>query len=131
MLGSAITASDSNLTFTGNTTFLGNSETFEQLSGGEISTSHNPVLKFSATSSTILVTIAGGAICTSANTVLNFSGINNFINNSAGKLGGAIYIFPNTVLSLTGTTHFINSSAPMGGTIYASAKNTLKINETI
>ena len=67
--GSAIIVLDSNLTFTGNTTFLKN----------DISCSRT---KQSQT--------GGGAIITAGYTVLSFHGICNFISNSADSKGGAI-----------------------------------------
>ena len=71
--GGGIIAPDSNLTFTGNTTFLDNGATFFG---------------------------NGGAISTSGRTVLSFNGTNNFINNSADDGGGAISTNSNTTLRM-------------------------------
>ena len=99
----AIYTVGSNLTFTGNATFLDNSAGI--------------VGNFLCNS--------GGAIYTQ-NTVISFSGTTNFINNSAG-VGGAVYTlnFGRNVLSFNGTTNFINNSAVCdseggGGAIYTS-----------
>ena len=73
--GGGIIASDSNLTFTGNTTFLDNSAIFEQCPFG--------------------FPLFSTAVVTANNTVLSFNGVSNFINNSGsggnGGGGGAIY----------------------------------------
>ena len=85
--GGDITALSSNLTFTGNTTFLDNTAMFYKLytitNGGH-----------------------GGAIIALRNTILRFNGINNFINNSAnhGGSGGAIYVSDNTTALMEPTT---------------------------
>ena len=95
--GGAIYAVGSNLTFTGNATFLDNSAgivgNFLCNSGGAIYT-QNTVISFSGTSNFINNSVLpgyslGGAIYTSGE--LSFSGTTNFINNSAGESGGAVY----------------------------------------
>ena len=120
-LGGGVIAVHSNLTFTGNTTFLENR-------GGAIS-SLNTVLSFSGTNNFIRNSAErGGAIYTNS-TVISFSGISNFIGNSA-NFGGAIYPSENTVLSFTGTSNFINNSAGYdGGAIYTIG-NTINFNGT-
>ena len=75
IIGGAITALSSNLTFTGNTTFLENSAT---LTGS---------CKHVYSKSTSFTPFGGGAICTISNTVLIFTGTN--INNLAGAGYGA------------------------------------------
>ena len=83
-----IIASDSNLTFTGNTTFLGNSATLDS------------------------ACYAGGGVGSAIYTfVLNFNGTSNFINNSAGggSRGGVMWVSENTVLNLSRTNNFINN----------------------
>ena len=132
--GAAIAALSSNLTFTGNITFLDNSFYGSELSstgGGAIYASGNTVLSFNGTSNFIRNLAhfpgAGSAIYASQNVVLSFNGINNFISNSANydAAGGAIYTSGNTVVSCNGTNNFINNSAGSalqgaGGAIYAS-----------
>ena len=90
--GGGITALDSNLTFIGNTTFLGN----HAIGSG----------------------VCGGAIYAVDSTSLRFTGTSNFINNSA-DFGGAIFAWQNISLSLTGTSNFISNSAFTGGAIAA------------
>ena len=114
----------SNLTFTGNATFLGNSAGIvadHDNSGGAIYT-QNTVLNFSGTTNFISNSAGesdGGAIYTSAGTIY-FSGTTNFINNSASESdGGAIYTSAGTIY-FSGTTNFINNSAAVGGAIYTS-----------
>ena len=97
--GGGITAHNSNLTFTGNTTFLDNRAFCGPLDYG----------------------VNGGAILAYGNTVLSFNGASTFINNS-GTIGGAIYISGNTVLSFNGSSNFINNEAYYyrGGAIQAT-----------
>ena len=100
-LGCGITALNSKLTFTGNTTFLKNR--------------HNN-----------FGTVGAGAIWGAASS-LNFTGTNNFFDNvnsatlangrTAGG-GGAIHITRNALLTLHGRNNFINNSASFGGAIY-------------
>ena len=110
---SGITALSSNLTFTGNTTFL---ENIGQHSGA-ICASSNTILNFNGTSYFVnnsAYNHGGGAIVTSENTVLNFNGTSHFVNNFAYKGGGAICIY-NTMLKFNGTSNFVNNSAYKGG----------------
>ena len=96
--GCGVTALNSNLTFTGNTSFLGNIQTF-------------PYSEYCA-----------GAIWASTSS-LHFNGTNNFIANS-GEYGGAIYV-TNTSLSFTSTSTFSHNSANEGGAIYAQINTSL------
>ena len=124
----AIYAVGSNLTFTGNATFLDNSA---GIVGGFLCTdrgggiyTQNTVISFSGTTNFINNSAGGdggGGIYTLDNTVLNFSGTTNFINNSAGGEGGGA-VYTSGVLSFSGTTNFINNSAggEGGGAIYTS-----------
>ena len=133
VLGGAIIALSSSLTFTGNTRFLDNGAAFggSTVGGGAILTLNHTVLSFSGTTNFINnLAIHGGAIFTSDNTILSFSGTNNFIDNSAENGGGAIYtschhaIYTscNTVLSFSGANNFINNSATgSGGAIRAES----------
>ena len=116
--GCGITALNSILTFTGNTTFLKNRRYNVQASE-----------------------VGAGAILAVAST-LNFNGINNFVNNvNAGGhavkasdkvgVGGAIYITKQVVLTFSGTNNFINNSADNGGgVIYSSKHNILNFTGT-
>ena len=95
-LGCGITTFNSELTFTGNTSFHKNTQTAS-------CPSVNPA----------------GAIWASASS-LSFDGINNFFNNSANgntSIGSAIYAETNTRLSFNGTSNFIYNSADVGGAI--------------
>ena len=78
--GGIVAFNSSNLTFTGNTTFLENQ-------GGAI---YNPSHGY------------GGGVYAFQNTTLTFCGTTNFVNNSAGY-GGAIYALVNTVFSFHAT----------------------------
>ena len=122
--GGAIIALSSILTFMGNTTFLGNSASYDFLSGsgGAIYT-FDTVLSFSGTNN--LAYRGGRVITANNNIVLSFSGTNNFINNSADIDGGAIFAYENTVLCFGGTNNFINNSAHMSGAICSERNNTL------
>ena len=115
-LGCGVTALNSNLTFTGNTTFLKNSHNSTYLSTSEV---------------------GAGAISAVASS-LHFTGTNNFLDNvnSANKkrqhggyalgVGGAIYISNNAVLTFNGTNNFVNNSAKRnGGAIYAKTNISL------
>ena len=105
--GGGIYALSSNLTFTGNTTFLQNKAISAYgYAGGAISASHNTVISFIGTSNfTNNSALDSGAIYTSESTVLGFNGSNNFISNSAVGGGGAIYTFENTKLSFNGANN--------------------------
>ena len=121
--GGAITAFSSNLTFTGNITFLENKATFHRKysspsGGGAIHASGNVVLSFSGTTNFINNSAhKGGGLFAVENVVLSFSGTSNFINNIAHK-GGALLALDHTVLSFSETTNFINNSAHEGGTVF-------------
>ena len=144
MTAGGIMALDSNLTFTGSTTFLDSNVScsvplYGLFGGGAIYTSGSTLLSFNGINNFINNSADyGGAICTSGNTVLNFSGTNNFINNSVKNgFGGAIYTSElytsdNSVLSLSGINNFINNSADYGsgGAIYADANAVLSFSGT-
>ena len=128
-LGCGITAFNSTLTFTGNTSFLENNQTASYLSdpfdcGGAIWTSASS-LHFNGTSNFIGNSAngksVGGAILAETNSSLNFIDTNNFINNSA-DVGGAIFTYINVVLIFNGINNFINNVANSygGGAIYAT-----------
>ena len=120
--GGGVNVVNSNVAFTGNTTFFNNSILYNSTNidcgGGAIQSSDNSILSFNGTSNFINNSAGyGGAIYTSYNTVLRFNGITNFINNSALGSGGTIYSSDNVVLSFNGTNNFINNSASYGGAI--------------
>ena len=119
--GCGITALNSNLILTGNTTFIENSAS-SRYSAGAIwastsslhFTGRNNFMGNSANSYN-----SGGAIHAEANTFLSFNGTSNFNHNSAYK-GGAIYTSGHVVLTFNGTNNFINNSANFeGGAIHA------------
>ena len=137
--GGGITALSSNLTFTGNTTFLDNSALRYgpficcRGPGGAISAFYNTVLSFSGNSSFINNSASvghGGAIYASDIIGLSFNGTNNFISNSAGE-GGAISASGNASISFNGTSNFIYNSANWnGGVIYTSNNTVLTFSGT-
>ena len=95
-LGCGVTTFNSNLTFTGNTSF------------------HN-----STQMAFYGYVNCAGAIWISASS-LHFTGTNNFIGNSANGtngVGGAIYAETNTSLSFSGTSNFIHNLAEVCGAI--------------
>ena len=94
-LGCGITAFNSYLTFTGNTSFHNNTQT-----------AFHPYA------------YCAGAIWASASS-LHFTGTNNFIDNSANGINsvGAIYAEANALLSFNGTSNFTHNSAEVGGVI--------------
>ena len=137
--GGGITALSSNLTFTGNTTFLDNSALWHEPficcrgPGGAISAYHNTVLSFSGNSSFINNSAAvgrGGAIYASNIIGLSFNGTNNFISNLASE-GGAICAIGNASISFNGTSNFIYNHANWnGGVIYTSYNTRLSFSGT-
>ena len=101
-LGCGITAFNSNITFTGNTSFRENNQT----------TPYN-------------FYECGGAIWASASS-LYFSGANNFVGNSANSCkGGAIHASTNALLVFNGTTNFRHNFANYGSAIFTYANVTL------
>ena len=140
--GGGIDALSSNLTFTGNTTFLNNSASSGQcpfvysdvtaIGGGAIVASYKTVLNLSGTNNFINNSAyLGGAIFTITNTVLSFNGTNSFVNNVARNGNGGAIATNNTLLTFNGTTHFINNSARVGGAIYTNTSSTLTFNGTL
>ena len=130
-LGCGITALNSTLTFTGNSTFLSNKHNNLGASGvgaGAIlavasslnfTGTNNFCDNFHNSGDEVGV---GGAIHMTNNTVLALHGTNNFINNSADSGGGAIYASDNTLLTFTGTNKFSDNLAMFGGAIYAESQ---------
>ena len=125
-----VTALNSSLLFTGNTTFFGNGYSSSEISvdglaGAILALASS--LHFNGTNNfTSNVNLArsefgsGGTISAINNTSLSFTGISNFNNNSAQNRGGVIYAANNASVSFNGTTSFTNNSADSeGGAIYA------------
>ena len=142
-LGCGITALNSILMFTGNSTFLSNKHnnlgSSEAGAGAILAVASS--LHFTGTNNfsnnfynSINEVGISGAIHTTNNTVLAFHGTINFINNSAGNDGGAIFASHNTVLTFTGTNNFIDNhvnngdggtirTSTLGGAIYVADVN--------
>ena len=143
MSGGAITAVDSNLTFTGNTTFRENSLLyfnnpiyFTDFPGfylGAIFTYNNTILNFIGTSNFINNSAdrggGGGAIYTYDNSIINFNGTSNFISNSA-DYGSAIFTYNNTIINFNGTSNFISNSADYGSAIFTYNNTIINFNGT-
>ena len=107
----AIWASASSLHFTGTNNFIGNSAWY----GGAIYAKAN-TLRFSGTSQNSVN--HGGRISRHSGHVLIFSGTNNFFNNSAKRCGGALIAGASTSTNLIGTSTFShNSAGSRGGAI--------------
>ena len=118
-LGCGITAFNSKLTITGNTTFIKNSHNTlgaSKVGAGAILAVASSLhfagtnnffnnVNYRKTTSGWAEGVIGGAIYISNNAVLIFNGTNNFINNSAKGHGGAISASVNTVLTFTGHVH--------------------------
>ena len=132
ILGCGITAYISNMTFTGNTTFLKNRrnefEASEEFVNAGAILAVATSLHFTGTSNFIdnvnsansTGNYNGGAIHITDNAILTFHGTTNFMNNSAGKRGGAIYTSDNVVLVFNGINTFSGNSANYeGGAICA------------
>ena len=140
-LGCGITAFNSTLMFTGNTTFLSNKHNnlgaSEAGAGAVLAVASS--LHFTGTNnfcdnfhnSSDEVGV-GGAIHLTNNTVLTFHGTNNFINNSARNDGGAIFASHSAVLTFTGTNNFIDNHVNNGdgGAIRTSPDAVLSFNGT-
>ena len=124
--GGGISALDSNLTLTGNTTFLQNSATFGSAGIYVIncSLSSTGSISFIENSNTDSENPAAAALWASGS-CLSFTGTSDFTNNFAG----AIYV-EYTSLTFTGTTNFINNSASSGsgGAVSAGYDTSLSFN---
>ena len=128
-LGCGITALDSTLTFTGNTTFFKNIQTGScYYCGGAIWASASS-LHFNGTNNFIANRAEsgnGGAIHVETNMSLSFIGSNTFSHNTAGYDGGAIASYKNVVFTFIGVSNFINNSAQrFGGAIRANSNTSL------
>ena len=141
-LGCASTAFNSNLSFTGNTTFLKNymcNNLRASREGAGAILAVASTLEFRGINNFVNNVNAGGhaagvggAIYITNNAVRAFIGANNFINNSADNGGGAIYSLKRTVLNFTGINNFIGNHANSGngGAVYTSRNVVLIFNGT-
>ena len=137
MGGGGIAAIGSNLTFTGDTMFIGNEANFggagifminsTMSSTGSVHFIRNSISGNITIPGIPIYHLAAGIICASASS-LHFNGTNNFINNSARSLtvrrAGAICAVNNVSLSFSGTNNFINNSARYGSVAIYAYKNT-------
>ena len=135
--GGGIAANSSNLTFTGDTMFIGNEANFggagifminsTMSSTGSVHFIRNSISGNITIPGIPIYHLAAGIICASASS-LHFNGTNNFINNSARSLtvrrAGAICAVNNVSLSFSGTNNFINNSARYGSVAIYAYKNT-------
>ena len=115
--GGGIYAEDnSDVSFSGNTSFKENSAT---LGGGGIYAQYNSDVSFSGnTSFKENSATLGGGIYAWYNSDVSFSGSTSFKKNSASYYGGGIYV-GNSDVSFSGSTSFKENSAWYGGGIYA------------
>jgi len=129
-LGCGITAFNSTLTFTGNTSFYENNAIYYSYSGGAIWASVSS-LHFNGTNNFIGNSAQnGGAIYAETNSFLSFNGTSTFSQNWAPCCGGAIYTFYSTV-AFNGINSFMKNSANFyGGVIYAETNSSLSFNGT-
>jgi len=128
--GGGITALNSNLTFTGNTTFL---ENFAISAGAGIHMT-NCTLSSTGTINFIGNSAENGGAIYAHETTVSFSGTNNYRLNSAsayGAGGGAIYTSKSSMINFTGSSNFDSNFAPYGGAIYAYVNATLIFNGTV
>ena len=129
ILGCGITALNSILTFTGNTTFFENIQTGSYYyCAGAIGASASS-LHFNGTNNFTgnrAGSSNGGAIHVENNISLSFIGSNTFSHNTAGYNGGAIDSYKNVVFTFIGVSNFINNSAQrFGGAIRANSNSSL------
>ena len=140
-IGCGITALNSTLTFTGNTTFSGNKRNSSgqgHFEGAGAILAVTSLLSFNGTNKFCdnhdgggSSVGNGGAIYTTKNTVFTVHGTSSFFNNSADRYGGAIYASYNTVLSFIRTTKFSGNSAKYGGgAIYVERRTSLAFTGT-
>ena len=133
-LGCGVTTFNSNLTFTGNTSFHNSTQMafYAYVNcAGAIWTSASS-LHFTGTNNFIGNSANGingvGAIYAEANTSLSFSGTSNFIHNLA-EVGGAIGTVDNVIVTFNGTNNFTSNSAKhSGAAIFASSNTSLSFN---
>ena len=96
--GGGVFAERSNLTFTGSSSFIGNSAD------------------------------GGGGIYAQTSSNVNISGNATFLNNSASDYGGGIYAWPSCNVNIDANTKFIGNSAGIdGGGVYARFNSNMNI----
>ena len=129
-LGCGVTAFNSYLTFTGNTSFNNNTQTafrsYAHCTGAIWALVSS--LHFTGTNNFIDNSANGinsvGAISAQANTLLSFNGTSNFAHNSA-EVGGVIGTVDNVIVTFSGTNVFFNNSASDSGGAISAGSNTL------
>ena len=131
-LGCGITAFNSTLTFTGNTTFFENNAINYSYSGGAIWASVSS-LHFNGANNFIGNSAQnGGAIYAETNSFLSFNGTSTFSQNWAPCCGGAILTFDNVMFTFNGINNFTNNFAKYysygGGAILARSNSSLSFN---
>ena len=123
-LGCGITALNSNLTFTGNTSFHKNIAVGFLFCGcGGVIWASVSSLNFTGTSSftdNVAYSSNSGVVYAEKYTSLSFTGISDFRNNSAC----AIYTSGNVVITFNGNSNFINNSAHFGYGVLHAVTNT-------
>ena len=123
-LGCGITALNSNLTFTGKTSFHKNIAAGFLFCGcaGVIWASVSSLNFFGTSnfSNNLAYSSKSCVIYAEKHTSLSFTGISNFHNNSAC----AIYTSSNVVVTFNGTSNFINNSAHFGNGVIHAETNT-------
>ena len=123
-LGCGVTAFNSNLTFTGNTSFHGNKQTasdryYRYYCAGAIYASISSLHLIGTNNFIGNLAKYGGAVLAKTNTLVTFIGTSNFYHNSAYN-GGAVYTNDNATLTFIGISSFNSNSADYnGGAIYA------------
>ena len=135
-LGCGVTTFNSNLTFTGNTSFHNSTQkafyTYVNCAGAIWASASS--LHFTGTNNFIGNSANGingvGAIYAQANTSLSFSGTSTFTHNLA-EYGGAIGTVANVIVTFNGTNNFTSNSAnDGGGAIFASSNTSLSFSGT-
>ena len=130
-LGCGVTTFNSNLTFSGNTSFHNSTQTdfYDYVNCAGAIWASTSSLHFTGTNNFIGNSANGingvGAIYAEANTSLSFSGTTTFTHNLA-EVGGAIVTVENVIVTFNGTNNFTsNSASDSGGAIFAASNTSL------
>ena len=130
-LGCGVTTFNSNLTFSGNTSFHNSTQTdfYDYVNCAGAIWASTSSLHFTGTNNFIGNSANGingvGAIYAEANTSLSFSGTTTFTHNLA-EVGGAIATVENVIVTFNGTNNFTsNSASDSGGAIFAASNTSL------
>ena len=130
-LGCGVTTFNSNLTFSGNTSFHNSTQTdfYDYVNCAGAIWASASSLHFTGTNNFIGNSANGingvGAIYAEANTSLSFSGTTTFTHNLA-EVGGAIGTVENVIVTFNGTNNFTsNSASDSGGAIFATSNTSL------